>query len=79
MASPLSNPHLSSVLLRPVLRPRLCYVLQLLAGGCVMCYSFWRGAVLRVTAALNSLRGTHSKVSHSERFFFASGGVGHAL
>ena len=30
-------------LLRPVLRPRLCYVLQLLAGGCVMCYSFWRG------------------------------------
>ena len=37
-------------LLRPVLQPRLCYVLQLLAGGCVMCYSFWRGAVLCVTA-----------------------------
>ena len=25
--------------------------------------------VLRVTTALNSLRGTHSKVSHSERIF----------
>ena len=35
---------------RPVLRPRLCYVLQLLAGCCVTCYSFWQGSVLRVTA-----------------------------
>ena len=42
--------HACQPLLRSVLRPRLCYVLQLLAGGCVTCYSFWRGAVLRVTA-----------------------------
>ena len=46
----------------------LCYVLQLLAGGCVMCYSFCRGAVVRVTAALNSLRARTLKY-HTQSVF----------
>ena len=42
---------------RPVLRPRLCYVLQLLAGA-VLRVTALAGAVLRGYGPLNSLKGT---------------------
>ena len=58
----------------------LCYVLQLLAGGCVTCYSRpeqpIKGArtlkyqTQSVFSSPPAGSGTHSKESHSERFFF---------
>ena len=60
----------------------LCYVLQLLAGGCVTCYSRpeqpIKGArtlkyqTQSVFSSPPAGSGTHSKESHSERFFFFS-------